>query len=291
LIEELRAKAQELLESETVECVIGYEVGPTGRVRPAFIYEPDEVDRLVFNARCDHNLVTYLNRRNKPRKKGEEVPTTGILVKPCDARSLQVLLNENQVQRDKVTIIGVACPGMQNADGTPEARCMRCSQRIPLLYDVLFKEDDGEPPEVSDIVDTYADVEKIEALSREERLAYWLGELDRCIRCYACRQACPACFCEVCESERDDSLWIGIASSIPEKAFFHVTRAFHLAGRCGECNACEMVCPMGIPLSLLNREIIKEVEQMMGGYRAGLSEEPTPLVTKLTGEEDIHEIH
>ena len=287
MIEELCAKVRELLESETVECVIGYEVGPTGRVRPAFVHEPDEVGRLVFNTRCDHNLVTYLNRRNKPRKKGEEVPTTGILVKPCDARSLQVLLNENQVQRDKVYIIGMACPGMQNADGTLEARCARCDQRVPLLYDTLF----GEPPEVSDIADTYTDVEDLEALPRDDRLAYWLGEFDRCIRCYACRQACPGCFCDVCESERDDSLWIGITDAIPEKAFFHITRAFHLAGRCGECNACEMVCPMGIPLSLLNRKIVKEVEQMMGGYRAGLSEEPTPLVTKLTGEEDIDEIH
>ena len=287
MIEELCAKVRELLESETVECVIGYEVGPTGRVRPVFVHEPDEVDRLVFNTRCDHNLVTYLNRRNKPRKKGEEVPTTGILVKPCDARSLQVLLNENQVQRDKVYIIGLACPGMQNADGTLEARCARCDQRVPLLYDALF----GEPPEVSDVAETYTDVEDMEALPRDDRLAYWLGEFDRCIRCYACRQACPACFCDVCESERDDSLWIGITDAIPEKAFFHITRAFHLAGRCGECNACEMVCPMGIPLSLLNRKIVKEVEQMMGGYRAGLSEEPTPLVTKLTGEEDINEIH
>ncbi|MDY6878525.1 MAG: 4Fe-4S dicluster domain-containing protein [Chloroflexota bacterium] len=286
MIEELRAKARELLESEITECVIGYEVGPTGRVRPAFIHEPDEVDRLVFNTRCDHNLVTYLNRRNKPRKKGEEVPTTGILVKPCDARSLQVLLNENQVQRDKVYIIGLSCPGMQNTDGTLEARCSRCSQRVPLLYDALFGE-----PQVSDIADTYADVEEIDALPREDRLAYWLSELDRCIRCYACRQACPACFCDVCESERDDSLWIGITDAIPEKAFFHITRAFHLAGRCGECNACEMVCPMGIPLGLLNRKIVKEIEQMMGGYHAGLSEEPTPLVTKLTGEEDIDEIH
>jgi len=178
----------------TVECVIGYEVGPTGRVRPAFVYEPAGVERLIFDARCYHNLVTYLTRRNKPRKKGEEVPTTAVLVKPCDARSLQVLLNENQVQRDKVYIIGVACPGMQNADGTPELRCTRCDQRVPLIYDVLC----GEPPEVPAVTDTYDDVERIEALPLEERLAYWLGELDRCIRCYACRQACPTCFLTRC---------------------------------------------------------------------------------------------
>jgi len=287
VIEELRAKARDLLESGTVDCVIGYETGPQGDVRPAFIYDPAETERLLFNSRCDHNLVTYLNRRNKPPKRGAPVPTTGIVVKPCDARSLQVLLNENQVQRDKVYIIGIACSGMVDTEGNPEARCTRCEQRVPLLADIIL----GEPPEVVDATDTYADVDLFDALPQDERLSFWLNELDRCIRCYACRQACPGCFCDVCESERDDSLWIGIADAIPEKAFFHITRAFHLAGRCAECNACELVCPMGIPLSLLNRKIVAEIDRTMGGFRAGISEEPTPLVTKLTGEERIDEVH
>ena len=287
MIEELRAKARELLESGTVECVIGYEIAPKGDVRPVFIYDPAEVDRLVFNSRCDHNLVTYLNRRNKPPKRGAPVPTTGIVVKPCDAKSVQVLLNEHQIERDKVSIIGVACSGMVDTTGAPETRCTHCLQRTPLLYDALF----GDPPESVDAVDEFDDVGEFDALPREERLRFWLKELDRCIRCYACRQACPGCFCDVCESERDDSLWIGIADAIPEKAFFHITRAFHLAGRCVECNACELVCPMGIPISLLNRKLTEEIEHTMGGFRAGTTDEPTPLVTKLTGEEEIHEVH
>lgn len=287
MIEELRAKARELLETEEVDCVIGYEVGPAGTVRPAFVYEPGEVERLIFNEHCDHNLVTYLHRRNKPPKKGEDVPTTAIVVKSCDARALQVVLNENQVQRDKVRILGVACAGMETADGGVEVRCQRCGERVPHLYDALF----GEPPAVSDVTDDYADLAELEGMSREERLDYWMEAFDRCIRCYACRQACPACFCEVCEAERDDGMWIGIADRVPEKMFFHVIRAFHLAGRCADCSICETACPMGIPLSLLNRQLAREIEQTMGGYRAGVSEAPTPLVTKLTGKEDIDEVH
>jgi ferredoxin len=287
MIEELRAKAAELLANGVVECVIGYETSSKGDVRPVFVYDPADVDRLVFNSRCDHNLVTYLNRRNKPPKRGAPLPTTGIIVKPCDARALQVLLNENQIQRDKIHIIGVACAGMLNTDGEPEIRCTRCIQRTPLLYDSLF----GEPPASVDAVENFDAVDAFEALPPQERLDFWLKELDRCIRCYACRQACPGCFCDVCESERDDSLWIGIADDIPEKMFFHITRAFHLAGRCVDCNACELVCPMGIPLSLLNRKLIEVIQQTMNGFRAGVSEEPTPLVTKLTGEEKIDEVH
>ncbi|NLE45768.1 MAG: Fe-S oxidoreductase [Chloroflexi bacterium] len=287
MIDELRARARELLEEGRVDCVIGYEIGPKGNVRPAFVYDANDVDRLTFNSRSDHNLVTYLNRRNKPPKRGAPLPTTAIVVKPCDARSLQVLLNENQIKRENITIIGVACEGMVSSDGTPEARCVRCTQRVPHLYDILL----GERPQLAGVTDEFADVAETEARPQEERLAFWLSELDRCIRCYACRQACPGCFCDVCESERDDSLWIGTAIDIPEKAFFHITRAFHLAGRCAECDACEIVCPMGIPLSLLNRKIVAEIENTMGGFRAGLGEEPTPLVTKLTGKEDIDEVH
>jgi len=279
LIDQIRAKARELLESGQVSCVIGYEEGTRGRVRPAFIYKPEDVDRLVWNERCIHNLVVYLRQFARPLKRGEEPPRVAILVKPCDSRSLNVLLQEKQVERERVYVIGLACEGMR-VDGQLQERCQRCEDRIPLVYDLLV----GEKPQTVGHED-YADVEELERMSPRERLDFWLRELDRCILCYACRQACPACYCSECVAEQLDPLWMGIAIDLPRKWFFHTMRAYHLAGRCAGCNACEQVCPMDIPLSLIYRKLVKEVETLFS-YKAGLdAETPSPLATFEKGEE------
>jgi Fe-S oxidoreductase len=82
-----------------------------------------------------------------------------------------------------------------------------------------------------------------------------------------------------------DPPWVSIAHGIPEKAFFHVMRAYHLAGRCVECHACDEACPMHIPLSLLNRKIAKEVERLFGYLAGGDPEVPPPLATFLRDED------
>jgi len=274
LIEQIKAKAKELLENEQVSCVIGYEAATDGETRPAFIYKPDDVDRLVWNQQCRDNLVNYLHDKKKPPKRGAEIPSIAVIVKPCDSRTINLLVGESQIKRDKVHVIGLTCEGMQE-DGELQACCQRCETRTPVVYDTLI----GEPPDV-EISDKFEDVTEIEGLTPEERLRFWLSEFDRCIRCYACRQACPGCYCDVCEFDRDDSLWIGMQDEMPEKYFFQTFRAMHLAGRCVECNACELACPMDIPLSLLNRKITKDMLELFD-HRGGMTTEPTPLVTLL----------
>lgn len=280
--EQIRVQARELLESARVDVVIGYEMGPRGRVRPAFIYTPPDVERLVWNDRCVHNLVTYLHDKKKPPKRDAKLPRVAIVVKPCDSRAVNLLLAEGQIKRENVHIIGVTCEGMVDGPDSLQARCVRCSQRVPVVYDVLL----GEPPSVQ-VVDDFADVAELEAMTPQERLAFWLRQFDRCIRCYACRQVCPGCYCKVCMFERDDSMWIGIAHQVEEKQFFHLGRAYHLAARCIECNECERVCPMNIPISLLNRKLVKEVRDLFG-YRAGFDAESGPLLTMFVeGEESL----
>ncbi len=278
MIEQIRTKAQELLESGRVSCVIGYEAGTRGGTRPAFVYDPADVERLVWNRECYANLTTFLHDKKKPSRRGEAVPAVAILVKPCDSRAINLLLGEAQIQREKVYVIGLACGGMME-QGMLQERCLRCDLRTPIVYDVLF----GEPPDV-EVSDDLADVAAFENKSAAERLEFWLKEFDRCIRCYACRQACPGCYCDVCEFDRDDSLWIGLQIELPEKYFFHTFRAMHLAGRCVECNECERVCPMDIPLSLLNRKLVKEVSELFG-HKGGMTTDPTPFVTILADGE------
>ncbi len=283
----LQDKAIQLLESKQVSCVVGYEVGSRGFTRPAFIYQVNDVERLVWSQACTHNLTSYI--RHILQGISDDETTTqrvAVLIKPCDSRAINVLLSENQFSREQVHLIGVTCEGIVDGAGymhvdsdVLQARCQRCSERVPIVYDTLI----GEPPQV-EAVDVYSVLEKIDDLTATERSEFWLSHFDRCIRCYACRQVCPMCHCPVCLYERDDSLWTGMGIRLNEKRTFHLGRAYHLAGRCIGCDECERVCPMNIPISLLNLMLAREMEKAFG-FIAGLSATPSPLVTIISEEE------
>ncbi|MBN1954993.1 MAG: 4Fe-4S dicluster domain-containing protein [Anaerolineae bacterium] len=277
--QKIRETARQLLQEGQVDCVIGYEASPRGGVRPAFIYDAGEAERLVWSTRAVHNLATYLHDKKKPARRGEAPPRVAVVVKPCDSRTINVLLAEGQIERERTTVIGVTCDGMVDESGAPLPRCVHCAERTPVVYDVLI----GSPPDVDVAADDDADLAHVEALPPTERLAFWLHEFDRCIRCYACRQVCPGCYCTTCMFERDDGLWVDAGVEMPGKYIFHLGRALHLAGRCVGCDECERVCPMGLPLRLLNRRLAREVETLYG-YRAGREETLAPLLFEL-GEE------
>jgi ferredoxin len=270
----IRVQAKELLSLGEVGCVVGYEQSPRGSVRPAFVYDEEGTDRLVWSDACHHNLVVYLREMVLPTRREASSPRVAIVAKPCDVRALNVLVHEGQVAREQVFIIGVACSGMQ-LGGKMQEHCERCRERVPLFYDALV----GEPPTPRAEDDTWEDVCGLEDMSPADRLAFWTREFDRCIRCYACRQACPACYCSECLIEQLEPHWVSIAHRVPEKAFFHVMRAYHLAGRCVECHACDSACPMHIPLSLLNRKLAKDVEMLFGYVAGSDAETPPPLAT------------
>jgi coenzyme F420-reducing hydrogenase delta subunit/ferredoxin len=286
----IQEKARELLAGGQVDCVIGYEVGPRGRTRPAFIYQAEEAERLVWNQECTHNLTVYLNQKLKASKPGAAVQPVAIVAKPCDSRSINVMLAENRFARDQVHIIGVACEGIRagagfttNSDGDLQERCIACDQAVPIIYDTLV----GQPRHIEQTTAvSHPALVELEGMTPAERMEYWLSQFDRCIRCYACRQACPTCDCPTCLYERDDSLWVGMGTGVNEKRAFHLGRAYHLAGRCVGCNECERVCPMNIPISLLNRMLAQEMEALYG-HKAGREAVPTPFVTILSAEEGL----
>lgn len=269
--DQIRATARELLDGKKVDCVIGYERATDGKnARPMFAYSAQEADRLIFDQTCRHNLVKYLlNRKDK---------VTAIVVKPCDSRAINLLINEHQLDREKVVIIGVVCPGIvktdwnQTGDKLREA-CQACQQRNPVVYDVLIGELRKEEP----AAEAYSDVTAMEGKSWQERQAFWQKEFARCIRCYACRQTCPGCYCGECFVDRLDPLWVGIRIAPEENEMWNTMRAFHLSGRCIGCNSCELVCPVNIPLSLLNRKLEKEVMKLFK-FQPGMDPDtPQPL--------------
>ena len=162
-------------------------------------------------------------------------------------------------------------------------RCQHCTQRVPIVYDFLV----GEPPAVTVTPDDFTDVTALSNTTPAERLAYWAAQFDRCLRCYACRQACPGCYCSECVADQLDPEWMSITINLPEKSFYHVMRAYHLAGRCVECNSCEEVCPVNIPLSLLNRQIVREIATLFGGFRAGLESTTEPPLATFRKDEVV----
>lgn len=120
-------------------------------------------------------------------------------------------------------------------------------------------------------------VRRLEAMTPDERFRFWQGELSRCIRCNACRNVCPACSCEKCVFDNPAS---GVENKAAANSFeenlFHIIRAFHVAGRCTDCGECSRVCPQHIPLHLLNRKLIADMNELYGPYQAGADLESRP---------------
>jgi ferredoxin len=285
---QIQKHARELLEGGQVDCVIGYETGPRGRTRPVFITDSENVARLVWNQSCTHNLTSYLQDKLVPQKGVDKLPQVAVVAKPCDSKTVNILVAEKKIDRNQVHVIGMACDGIKEGAGFGKAtfdyqtRCLLCTDRKPVVYDTLI----GDPADIqTNGVPLDEDLTQLDAMTPEDKATFWLSQFDRCIRCYACRQACPMCSCPTCLYEQDDSLWVGMNIELNEKRTFHLGRAFHLAGRCVGCNECERVCPMDIPISLLNRKLVKEVE-LTFGHQAGMAPIPSPITTILDREEN-----
>lgn len=287
-------KAKQLLSDGIVARVLGWREGEFSYdVTPAVFKSADELDDFVWSDFCGANLSKYLVR--EAGKEGKVL----VFLKPCDTFSFNQLLTEHRFDRENVYAVGVPCEGMIDinklraaADGVvsvkPDGdkliistlydgeieveaseviaeRCLNCKSKKHMAYDELLG-DDGETVDSN----RFDEVEKIEKMTPDERFAFWQGELSRCIRCNACRDVCPACTCEKCVFGNPDSGVENkaISDSFEEK-MFHIIRAFHVAGRCTDCGECSRVCPQRIPLHLLNRKFIKDINNLYGEYQAG----------------------
>ncbi len=313
-------KAVSLLESGEVECVLGWQKGEFDYdITPAVFHTAEELKKdFVWNDFCGANFSKYLIKLT--RKCQGKVLT---FLKPCDTYSFNQLLTEHRFDREKVLAVGIPCEGMVDIAKVKEAcgegiasidcegdtlkvttlyedapisvetasvlaeRCVNCKSKKHVAYDELLGED-GEVLSSH----RFDEVERLEAMTPDERFAFWQNELSRCIRCNACRDVCPACTCEKCVFGNPKSgVENKVAANSFEEKMFHIIRAFHVAGRCTDCGECSRVCPQNIPLHLLNRKFIKDIDSFYGDYQAGAEVgSRAPLVDYTTGDLEPGEV-
>jgi formate dehydrogenase (coenzyme F420) beta subunit len=280
----IRQEAAKLLTEGTVVAVVGYKPGRRWATAvPALITNAEEANDLIFSPACVNNLSVFLTKSKKSvLPKGR----IAIVAKGCDIRALAGLMGESQIKREDLFIIGVGCPGVYGSgtslvdsegslnDGNVARKCRECTARRPEGADTIV----GTLPELADLAPVEAEeLARIEAMAPSERWAFWKEHFSRCIRCMACRQVCPFCYCEQCLCDRNRPQAVETSPRPAGNMAWHIVRAMHLAGRCGGCAECERVCPMDIPLNLLNRRMAKELKELYDYEATQTPQEKGPL--------------
>ena len=295
--EKIREIAGRLLQSGAVDMIIGFRQGTVPMMNePHFVKTPVQVQSLVWDSHCGINLANYLTDRKEK---------IGVLAKGCDSRNIVTHIIENKIKREQLVIIGVPCLGMvdkrkiamkcpaeitevtENDTGLTatgngftqsfekkdvlQHNCSLCIHRNPVIHDELV----APLVEEQKDVDRYADVRAIEAMTAEQRWKYIEDLLAPCVRCYACRNACPLCYCPTRFVDESRPQWVGKSQDPNDVRTFHFLRAYHCAGRCTDCGSCERSCPVGINMRVFTKKLEKDCWDLFG-WEAGMSLDVRP---------------
>jgi formate dehydrogenase (coenzyme F420) beta subunit len=239
---ELINKVTQLLNDKTIDVFIGYGKGSADRIRAIFARTADQAGNLVYDAKCTQNLAGYLLKHEV-----KHLGKLGILANASALRSMMQLASEFQVKDGEVYVL------FANPDGS-----------FTDFKDFHSIETYLETTDTGISSDEKAMIDRLEAMSVSERWEFWNQEFEKCIKCYACRAACPMCYCHRCTTDVNQPQWIPVASHEMGNLDYHLMRAMHLAGRCVNCGECANACPMDIPLNLLTYQLIGPIQASFG---------------------------
>jgi formate dehydrogenase subunit beta len=300
---ELIALVSGLFDEGRVHHFIGYGKGTVKfKTTPLIALNREDLQELCVEDFCAANLTLYLK---------EIKGRVGLLVKGCDSRSLVSLIKEGQVRREDLYVVGLPCPGQIDPAKVAEAvgcereeleeitrrdldvvvrvtgqektlpkalalldKCLNCQYPKPLIFDHLLPGEYVAPvPPASPTED------EIRKKAIPEKWAFWAEQFERCLRCYACRNVCPACFCPRCLVEENMPQWVSPLPTMGDNFVFHLMRLMHVAGTCTSCGECQRVCPVGLPLMKLNGKMADDLRELFD-FLAGVDpDKPFPFRT------------
>jgi len=173
--------------------------------------------------------------------------TYAVLVRGCEERQFQRLVQSSQLRKHRAILVGIPCP----EELAEEHGCLK-----PYPDQLAVGSKPAEPASGKVITATPRN------LIRDMQFLKEVSE--RCIKCYGCRNVCPVCFCKECTLEEEVFVprnKLGIPPANPD---FLLTRAVHMVGYCTYCGLCEEACPADIPLKTIYKMVANIMNEQHG---------------------------